>query len=172
MTAVAPDQAGASNEGFVAHRLGQGLLGLAGLGVVGTAAELAAIRHWQSTEQLIPWAVLSVMAAAILAVALRPTGSVLRGAGVLSLGTLVAGAYGVVEHVSSNLESGPLDRVYGPKWDSMGTLSRWWAAANGGVGPNPVLAPAVLAQIGLCLLLATWAHHALHRSRPRPAGDA
>lgn len=148
-------------EDEVASWLRLGLLGLAAAGVAGTAIELATLRHWQSTEQLIPWVVLGISAVAIAAVAIRPSARRIRivqvGAGL----TLAAALYGVYEHVASNLESGPLDATYGPKWDSMSALSHWWAAASGGVGPSPTLAPAVLVQISLCILLATLAHPAL-----------
>lgn len=147
--------------GAVAGGLRAGLLALAGLGVAGTALELAVIRHWESAVQLIPWAVLAVVAAAIVGVAVRPSEVRVRLGQGIGLVTLAAGAYGVFEHVSSNLSAGPLDATYGPRWATMGTVARWWAAASGGVGPSPTLAPAVLAQIGLCLLLATWAHPAL-----------
>ena len=47
----------------------------------------------------------------------------------------------------------------------------WWAAASGQVGPAPLLAPAVLAQIGLCVLLACWAHPAVRSAGPRPVPE-
>lgn len=147
----------------VAGRLRLGLLGLASLGVLGTAVELATIRHWQTTEQLIPWVFLAIVTAAIAAVAWRPSAGRVRAAQVLAVATLAAGAYGVFEHVSSNLEAGPLDATYGPRWDTMSAASQWWAAASGGVGPSPTLAPAVLVQISLCLLLATLDHPARGR---------
>ena len=108
----------------VVGRLRAGLLVLAGLGVAGTAAELAAIRHWESAVQLIPWAVLAALGAAIAAVAWLPGRATVLGSRLVGLATLAVGAYGVVEHVSSNLSSGPLDATYGPRWASMGTASR------------------------------------------------
>lgn len=147
-----------------------GLLGLAAAGIIGTAVELATIRHWDSTEQLIPWVVLAVAAIGVLAVAIRPSRLRVRVVQIVSLGTLAAAAFGVYEHIASNLESGPLDATYGPKWGTMSAMAKWWAAASGGVGPSPTLAPAVLAQISLCLLLATLAHPAL-RDRSQDAGS-
>lgn len=147
-----------------------GLLGLAAAGVAGTAIELATLRHWQSTEQVIPWVVLGILTVSIAAVAIHPSARRIRIVQAVSAASLAAAVFGVYEHIASNLESGPLDATYGPKWDSMSALSHWWAAASGGVGPSPTLAPAVLVQISLCLLLATLAHPALcTRSTNSPA---
>lgn len=148
-----------------------GLLALAGVGVAGTAVELATIRHWDSAEQLIPWAVLAVLALAIGLVAVRPTGVRVRAGRLLGLATGLGGAYGVWEHIEANLHAGPLDATYGPRWDAMSPIAQWWAAATGGVGPSPTLAPAILTQIGLTLLLATVAHPALARRATTPNGE-
>jgi hypothetical protein len=148
--------------------LRRGLLVLAGLGIAGTAVELAMLRHWKSFEQLIPWAALAVIALCLAAVAFRPTRATVLVARFGGLALVIAGLYGALEHVSGNLGAGPLDAVYGPRWDSMGTLARWWHALSGSVGPAPVLAPLILAQIALCLLLAT-VHHPVLR---RPGRDA
>jgi hypothetical protein len=153
-------------------RLRAGLLALAAAGIVGTAAELAFLRHWGSLEQVVPWIALGLMAAAVASIAVRPSRSSLRAARGLSVLTLAAGAYGVVDHILENLHAGPLDATYGARWSAMGTASQWWHAATGGVGPAPTLAPAVLFQIALCLLLATMAHPASDRHDPQrvPAG--
>ncbi len=151
----------------VVGRLRLGLLGLAAAGVAGTAFELASLRHWKSGEQMIPWVALAAVAVAIVAVGFRPSGLRVRLAQLLAVATLGSALFGVFEHVKSNLDSGPLDATYGPRWATMGMASRWWAAATGGVGPSPTLAPAVLVQISLCLLLATLAHPALSSSGPR-----
>jgi hypothetical protein len=151
---------------LLAGRLRLGLLVLAGAGVAGTAMELAFLRHWNGLEQLIPWAALAVLAAAVLLVAVRPSaGRVHLGRAAGATGS-AAGLYGVWTHVVENYHAGPLDGIYGPRWDAMTALDRIWTAATGGVGPAPTLAPAALAQIGLCLLLATLGHPALRRPAP------
>lgn len=108
------------------------MLALASTGIAGTAAELAFSRHWDTAIQLIPWVVVVVLAGGVLAVAIRPSDRRLRVARVLAVIAGVAGLYGVVNHVSENHHAGPLDAVYGPKWDSMGSASQWWAAATEG----------------------------------------
>jgi hypothetical protein len=135
--------------------LRRGLLALAGAGIVGTAVELATIHHWETAAQLIPWFALAAISAALLAYVLHPrraTTLAARATGALLAGT---GLYGVIDHIATNVSAGPLDASYGAKWATMSTVGHWWAAANGGVGPAPVLAPAILTQIGACLLLAT-----------------
>ena len=147
-----------TTEAPIARKLRLGLLALGAAGILGTAIELATIEHWGSLLQMIPWVVLGVMTAAILAVALRPTRAVVRTAQMLGLAALGSGVFGIVQHIEENLTAGPLDATFGARWDSMSTMSQWWTAASGQVGPAPILAPAVLGQIGLCVLLACWAH--------------
>jgi hypothetical protein len=148
-----------------AGRLRAGLLVLAALGIVGTAIELATIRHWGSPDQMIPWVVLVALAVAVAAVAWAPSRARIRFAQLVGGGSLLAGAYGVLQHISENVDAGPHSHRYGAKWASMSTLAHWWAGAIGGLGSAPTLAPAVLAQIGLCLLLATLAHPRLAAAR-------
>jgi hypothetical protein len=154
----------------VATRLRLGALALAALGIVGTGSELAFLRHWNGFEQLIPWAVLGVLAVAALALAVHPGAAVVRTVRAMGVTALAAGGYGVYVHVSENYATAPLDGSYGPRWDSMNVVERVWAAATGSVGPAPTLAPAALTQIGLCLLLACVAHPALSTVRARRGG--
>ncbi|MGH9023210.1 MAG: hypothetical protein ACRDV9_08940 [Acidimicrobiia bacterium] len=155
-------------EASAAGWLRAGLLALAAIGLAGTAAELAFLRHWDGLVQLIPWAAVAVLGAAMACLAVRPSAARVLAARALGAVAAAAGLYGVYEHIAENYHAGPLDAVYGPKWESLPTLSRLWAAGTGGVGPAPTLAPAVLAQIALCLFVATLAHPAL-RCRPHPA---
>jgi hypothetical protein len=135
--------------------LRRGLLGLAGLGIVGTAMELVFLRHWSTATAAIVW--IGIVALAIgFAVLLRAPNrraiSIVRAmAGLAFLVSLT----GVGFHVAENLTAGPLDRLYAPIWDSMGPINQWWTAITGGVGPAPTLAPGALAEISLALLLAT-----------------
>jgi len=138
------------------RHLRHGLLILAAFGVVLTAIELAMLRHWGTFEEVIPWFILAITAGLIVAVATRPSPPVVRVVRWASLGLAAATTYGILEHVSRNHESGALDAVYGPKWDTMSSMSQWWAAATESVGPAPPLAPAALALGAVCLLLATW----------------
>ena len=151
-----------------ATTLRRGLLGLAGAGVIGTAAELAITRHWEAPVQLVPWVALACITASLVGMVTTPNRSTVLTARWTGLLLAATGLYGVIDHVATNVSAGPLDAQYGGRWDSMSTLGHWWAAANGGVGPAPTLAPAVLAQIGLCLALATVGHPSVdNRARIR-----
>jgi hypothetical protein len=89
----------------------------------------------------------------------------------VALTVVVVAAFGIFEHVKANYDARPLDRRFSTRWQTMSEPSRWWAAASGGVGPSPALAPAVLAQAAACLALATAHHPAARRpttTRPPP----
>jgi hypothetical protein len=141
--------------------LRRGLLLLAGVGTMGTALELAALRHWDSTVQLVPWAALAVTAVAVAAMAVRPSARTVRAVRWVAVGLFLVAAFGTYEHVLSNYHVAPLDFRFAARWPTMSAPARWWAAASGAVGPSPALAPGVLAMSALCLLLACVRHPAL-----------
>ncbi|MFG1697970.1 hypothetical protein [Nonomuraea sp. NPDC049309] len=135
--------------GAAALRLG--LLALVAIGIVGAALELAFERHWQSPVQLIPWVAIALLAAGLLMLAVRDAGPVLTVVRVLAVIVLLASAYGVLMHVVANHGMGAMD----PDWDSMSPLAQWWSALTKSVGGAPPLAPGMLAQAALLLLLAS-----------------
>jgi hypothetical protein len=61
----------------------------------------------------------------------------------------------VLDHVLVNFESGALDQSYAESWDALPALQQWWLAVTKTVGPAPTLAPGVLGQSALLLLLAS-----------------
>ncbi|WP_240973750.1 hypothetical protein [Nonomuraea composti] len=128
-----------------------GLLALVAIGIVGAALELAFERHWQSPAQLIPWVALALQVVALVLLLLRDSGPVLTVARVLAAVVLLASAYGVFMHVSVNHGMGAMD----PQWDSYSPLTQWWYALTKSVGGAPPLAPGMLAQSALLLLLAS-----------------
>jgi hypothetical protein len=132
----------------------RGLLGLATLSVLAIAFELAAERHWNNAVQLIPWAVLVLMVAAIgLATSSRPTP--VLAARVLAGLALAASAFGIYEHVADNYQVGELDAVYSDSWAHRSIADRVYLAFTKTVGAAPPIAPAALGQTGLLVLLAT-----------------
>lgn len=129
------------------------LLALTLAGILATAFELASERHWNGFEQLIPWIALAVLAVALGLACLRSgTAQLLaRAAAVL---VMCASIYGVIDHATVNHHSGPLDQRYADTWATMPATEQWWAAVTKSVGPAPTLAPGILAQTALLLVLA------------------
>lgn len=122
---------------------------------MGTAVELATLRHWKGTEQKVPWVVLALTAVVITLHAARRTrvsALLTRWWGLLAAG---ASAFGVYEHVHSNWSTGALSAQYSQTWDSLPAAEQWWLAASGAVGGSPPLAPGFLALSAVCLALST-----------------
>lgn len=145
--------------------LRSGVLALVALQIVGTAVDLAMERHWNSVIRDIPWVILGVLAVALVLVAVRPRPASLRIARLLVLLVIAASAFGIWEHVRANHDAGPLDYRFETRWAGMSAPDRWWTALTKGVGPSPPLVPAVLAETGLLILLATVRHPALAPTR-------
>ncbi|MEZ4553065.1 MAG: hypothetical protein R3B59_04085 [Dehalococcoidia bacterium] len=139
------------------------LLILGGLGLAGTAAELTLERHWDGIEQLIPWPFLGAGVVSLGLLTGRPGRGTVQLARVLAAALFVGASIGVWRHVAANYDAGFLDFRYADRWPAMSGIDRWWHAATKTVGPAPVLAPAVLAQVGLALLFATIRHPALRK---------
>ncbi len=138
-----------------------GLVALTVIGIGATAFELAIERHWNGLEQLVPWLALAVLAVAtaLLLVAGERGTTATR---VLALVVLGASIYGAIDHILVNLNAGELDQRFSSTWDSLPVLERAWYAVTKTVGPAPTLAPGVLGQSALLLLLATLCY-------PRPS---
>ena len=139
-----------------------GLFGLTVIGILATAFELASERHWNSPEQLIPWVALAVLGLATL-LALVPSATARWVARALAVAVLGASIYGVLDHIAVNHDSGFLDQRYADVWASLSPVRQWWYAATKTVGPAPTLAPGMLGQTALLLLLAGFV---------RPARDS
>jgi hypothetical protein len=140
----------------------QGLVALTMIGILAAAFELATGRHWNGIEQLIPWMALAVLAVAV-GLLLVPAGRGVPAARVLAVLVLGASAYGVLDHILVNYESGALDQRYSQSWDTLPAVQQWWLAVTKTVGPAPTLAPGVLGQSALLLILAS-----VGRQRRRP----
>ena len=141
--------------GNVIGTLRAALLLLAGLGVVGTAAELAMERHWQGPWQLLPWLALGMIALALGVLLVRRTRPTVRFARICAALVILTAAVGVWRHVQENYDTAPLDARYTDRWETMSNVQRWWEVGRGSVGPAPLLAPGVLLYIGVALAAAT-----------------
>jgi hypothetical protein len=140
----------------------RGLIGLTVLGILAAAFELATERHWNGLVQRIPWLALGVLAVAV-GLTLVPRDRAVTVARVLALLVLGASVYGVAQHIWVNYNAGALDQRYAATWESLPQIQRWWYAATKTVGPAPTLAPGVLGQTALLLLLATVARPSRRR---------
>jgi hypothetical protein len=154
--------------------LRRGLLGLALVTTLALGLELAAERHWTRPSQLVAWAALAALLAAVGLAAGKPddgkpdasaaTPARVQLARLLAVLVVVSAVWGIWEHVASNYEAGELDQEYMLRWEGLPEASRWWLALSKTVGPSPPLAPGALAQAGACVLLATI--RTLPRQRP------
>jgi hypothetical protein len=147
--------------------LRRSMLALAAAGIVATTVELATLRHWTTTTQLIPWMVLGVLAIGVLIVALGGSRQMIRVVRFIALVAALSGVYGLYIHVKANYDAAILDYHFTDRWPHMSLLSKLWAASTGQVGPSPVMAPAVLSQCAVCLALATFRHPRLVSTRAR-----
>jgi hypothetical protein len=146
----------------------RGLLALTLIGIAATAFELSTEHHWNGLEQLIPWFALTALTVALVLAVLPGRGAQLL-ARVLALVVLGASVYGVLDHIAVNYNSGPLDQRFADTWESLSATQRWWYAFTKQVGPSPPLAPGVLAQTALLLLLATVMRGKRAEPEPTPA---
>lgn len=141
--------------------LNEGLHGLCALGIGGLATELALTRHWQKWTQGLVWLFLALLIRSWWI--LRPFPSVGSGPNAfqrrraMRLAAVVAGGglLGILLHVSGNLSAGPLDAVYGRRWDGLPFWQQLLLAVTMRVGPAPALASGALPLLaGMLWLLA------------------
>jgi hypothetical protein len=141
----------------------RGLLGLAGMTVLGIAVELAVERHWTQPGQLIAWAALMLTGVAAGLLLRAPTAQRVRAARLLAVIVVCSAVVGIWQHIAANYDAAPLDFRYGATWASLPELERWWLAISKTVGPSPPLAPGALAIAAFSVLLASARHPALSR---------
>jgi predicted membrane channel-forming protein YqfA (hemolysin III family) len=124
-------------------------LALCLLGVVTTPIELVLMHHYNDKDQIMPFVFLGLAAIGIVAAWFRPSAKVLRGVRVLMVLVVLGSGIGVMEHLKANYRD---------------------ATRGGGAAPNliemvltgfaPLLAPGILAQVGLLGLAFTYKHPA------------
>ena len=132
-----------------------GILAVAWLALIGTGAELALERHWQSLEQGIAWVTLAISAVSLALATLARSRGRIWTARLLAIAVLALSGVGVWRHINANYEAGELDADYAARWPAMTDSERWQAAALKRVGPAPILAAGVLAEVALLAMLAT-----------------
>ena len=138
--------------------------------IAGSALDLAFARHWQSLEQAIAWGGIGLALAALALLRIRPTSRRVWASRVLAALVVIVALVGMWRHVVANYEAAPLDFRYETRWAQMSPMQQWWAASTGAVGPAPSLAPAVLAQAAVCVLLASVGVRTESEANSRPSG--
>ncbi|HKF00437.1 MAG TPA: winged helix-turn-helix domain-containing protein [Actinomycetes bacterium] len=145
--------------------LRDGMIALAAVNTVGTAVELASLRHWKSAVQMIPWVSLAVLTVGIALLVLARGRTAIRLVRLITVLVAASSVIGVLDHIEANYRTGPLDFRYSQRWAAMSAAERWWAALSKSVGPAPSFAPAVLAIAAVCLFFATLNHPALRAAQ-------
>ena len=127
--------------------LGQMMLGLVVLGIIGLLAELLLLDHIESFNQWIPLISLGIGLFATIAVWLKPTRTTLLVFKASMAAFVAAGLLGVYFHFAGNVE-------WAQERDpDLRGLPLVWKALKGAV---PSLAPGALAQLGLLGLIFAW----------------
>ena len=139
----------ADSGGLVLDRLRGMLLALLLAGMLGTAAELCLLRHFEKIPQRIPLVVLGAGTLSGAALLLRPGRAALRLFQAVMGTALAAGLLGVCLHLQGNAE---FERERSPSLEGAALL---WKSLR---GATPALAPLALAQLGLLGLVATYRH--------------
>lgn len=134
--------------------VGQLLLALVVIGIVGLEVELALLRHAESFSQWIPHVTLFVGLLATAAIYFRPGARTLKAFQVMMIIFTAVGALGIYFHLHGNVEFA-LERD-----PSLSGVRLLWKALR---GASPALAPGALAQLGLLGLLYGYKHPALTR---------
>jgi len=132
------------------------LLAVVLVGIVGLAAELLLLEHYEDVWQWTPLALLAAGLVAVAAVALRPARGVLLAFRALMAVYIVGGALGAYLHLQGNAE---FERESDPALTGTALL---WESLR---GATPALAPGALAQLGLVGLALAYRHPALRRTK-------
>lgn len=119
---------------------------------LGGLAELVTLKHWYGVQK-VPLIMLGCMAAAgvLLAVA-RATWSRRIAQAMGGLG-MAGAAFGMYEHIRTNMVYGEYDAILGDRWATLSVTERFWHAATGAVGNTPALAPGMMGLAGLLLIV-------------------
>jgi hypothetical protein len=134
------------------------LLGILVVVLVGTAADLLLLEHYEGAWQLPPLIMISLGLMAVVWVATKRSARSVTALRVLMVLFIATGCLGMMMHYQGNWEfQREVDPTAGG-WDVFVKVMRAKAP--------PALAPAVMIQMGLLGLLYTYRHPALGRRYP------
>ena len=129
------------------------LIGTLLVGILGTAAELLLLGHFESPFQIVPLVLLPLGAAAVLWQMIAPQPSSVRALQAIATLFLAAGLVGVGLHYDGNAA---FELEMYPDRSGIELIQHSLA------GATPVLAPGSMALLGLVALAYTYGHPALH----------
>lgn len=138
-----------ASEDVVQRGLRQGLLALMAMTGIGTSLELLLTNHMESPPQLVPFVVMGIGLAVAVAVAVAPSKRTIGVMRVVAVLLVLAGAFGVFEHLEHN---------YAFEAEIRPTEGAADLIVHAIFGANPALAPGAVALMGLLGALATWRH--------------
>lgn len=127
---------------------------------VGTIGELLAAEHYESTMQLVPFALCGLGLLSLIVLRLRPSRPVLMAIRALMHVIAAGSLLGIYEHIMGNLDFVHEVRRHA---DTMTTIKQTLR------GADPILAPGVLAVAAAVTLAATYATVVLTTRQAAPA---
>jgi len=126
------------------------------LGMLGTAADLLLLDHYENVWQVVPLVLIATGLATVAAVTLRSGWLWIAALRIVMVLFLAAGALGILLHYRGNSE---FQREMDPSLDGWALVVKVMTAKA-----PPALAPASMMQLGMIGLLYTYRHPALTRS--------
>jgi hypothetical protein len=138
------------------------LLAIIVLVMIGTAADLLLLEHYEDGWQLAPLTLLAAGLIAAAACAVTGRARAIVAWRVVMVLFVAAGLVGILLHYSGNVE---FQKELDPSQSGWALFVKAITAKA-----PPALAPAVMVQIGLLGLLYTYSHPALTRVRPDASG--
>lgn len=141
-------------EADASARLRRALLGLLVLAMLGVAAELVLLEHYEEPRQWIPLGGLAAGLVSALAAFVRPRRATLLALRAVMAAFVVIGVLGVYLHFRGN-EEFELEMDPG-----LHGLPLFWESVH---GATPALAPSAMVYLGLLGLLVVWRHPGLGR---------
>ena len=134
---------------IIFHHVRRLLLGILVLGLLGTAAELILLGHYDDWKQMVPLALIGLALALLLWHILSQTPSSVQLLRALMTLFLFAGAIGMGFHYGANADF---------EKESDPSLTGYRLFTESLSGATPLLAPGTMVQLGLIGLVYTYRH--------------
>jgi len=127
------------------------------LGLLGTAAELILLDHYEDWKQIVPLALIGLALASVVWHVVAPSASNVHALQAVMTLFLFSGAIGVGLHYGANAEF---------EHESDPSLSGYPLFKESLAGATPLLAPGTMVQLGLIGMIYTYRHPRLGAAKP------